>query len=128
MPQKSEGKGKEKHTLKEATKAQPQNAKVQRKSQEQSGEEETQSNDWEIRKSEGESEKKGSLKTTAQKLNFSGKPKSHIIKALNSTCQNLPHGHEHVWRRHHALNVEQNPKSHAQSENCSSSNGHHDTS
>ena len=40
-----EGKGKEKRTSKEATTAKPQNAEVQRKSQEQGGEEETQSND-----------------------------------------------------------------------------------
>ena len=45
MPQKSRGKGNEKHTLKEATTAQPQNAEVRRKSQKQGGEEEAQSND-----------------------------------------------------------------------------------
>ena len=82
MPQKSRGKGNEKHTLKEATTAQPQNAEVRRKSQKQGGEEEAQSNDWEIGKSEGESEEKGSLKTKARKLKFSGKPKSHTVGAL----------------------------------------------
>ena len=40
MPQKSKEKGKEEHTLKEATITQPQNAKVWRKSQKQGGEEE----------------------------------------------------------------------------------------
>ena len=36
----------------------------------------------EVGESEGESEEKGSLKTKAQKLKFSGKPKSHTIGAL----------------------------------------------
>ena len=36
----------------------------------------------EVGESEGESEKKGSLKIKAQKLKFSKKPKSHTIGAL----------------------------------------------
>ena len=38
----------------------------------------------EVEESERESEKKRSLKTKAQKLKFSGKPKSHTIGALTT--------------------------------------------
>ena len=63
-------------------KAQPQNAPARRKSQRKVREEEAQNNDLGVGESEGESEEKRSLKTKAQKLKFSRKPKSHTIGAL----------------------------------------------
>ena len=54
------------------------------------GEEEAQSDNWKFGKSEGKNKNKGSLKSKAQKLKFSGKPQESHNWIINSIGQNTP--------------------------------------